>query len=75
MENGDFTSLNKDWPKDNIPLPRIDKIVDSAARCEVMSLLDCFSGYHQIFMKEKDKAKQALSHPSTHTALCICPKA
>jgi hypothetical protein len=28
----DFTSLNKACPKDNFPLPRIDKIVDSAAR-------------------------------------------
>jgi hypothetical protein len=44
----DFTSLNKACPKDNFLLPRIDKIVDSAAGCEVMSLLDCFSGYHQI---------------------------
>jgi hypothetical protein len=52
----DFTPLNKACPKDNFPLPRIDKIVDSAARCEVMSLLDCFSGYHQIYMKEDDKA-------------------
>jgi hypothetical protein len=48
----DFTSLNKACPKDNFPLSRIDKIVDSAAGCEVMSLLDCFSGYHQIYMKE-----------------------
>jgi hypothetical protein len=52
----DFTSLNKACPKDNFPLPWIDKIVDSAARCEVMSLLDCFSGYHQIYMKEENKA-------------------
>jgi hypothetical protein len=52
----DFTSLNKACPKDNFPLPRIDKIVDSATGCEVMSLLDCFSGYHQIYMKEEDKA-------------------
>jgi hypothetical protein len=42
----DFTSLNKACPKDNFPLPRIEKIVDCAAGCEVMSLLDCFSGYH-----------------------------
>jgi hypothetical protein len=28
------------------PLPRIDKIVNSTIVCEVMSLLDCFSGYH-----------------------------
>jgi ribonuclease HI len=59
----DFTSLNKACPKDTFPLPRIDKIVDSAARCEVMSLLDCFSGYHQIYMKEEDKASTSFITP------------
>jgi hypothetical protein len=59
----DFTSLNKACPKDNFPLPRINKIVDSAAGCEVMSLLDCFSGYHQIYMKEEDKANTSFITP------------
>jgi hypothetical protein len=59
----DFTSLNKACPKDNFPLPRIDKIVDSATGCEVMSLLDCFSGYHQIYMKEEDKANTSFITP------------
>jgi hypothetical protein len=59
----DFTSLNKACPKDNFPLPRIDKIVNRAAGCEVMSLLDCFSGYHQIHMKEKDKASTSFITP------------
>jgi ribonuclease HI len=59
----DFTSLNKACPKDNFPLPRIDKIVDSAAGCEVMSLLDCFSGYHQIYMKDEDKASTSFITP------------
>jgi hypothetical protein len=59
----DFTSLNKACPKDNFPLPRIEKIVDSAAGCEVMSLLDCFSGYHQIYMKEEDKASTSFITP------------
>jgi hypothetical protein len=70
----DFTSLNKDCPKDNIPLPRIDKIVDSAARCEVMSLLDCFSGYHQIFMKEEDKAKTSFITPFDTYCFVHMPK-
>jgi hypothetical protein len=59
----DFTGLNKACPKDNFPLPQIDKIVDSAAGCEVMSLLDCFSGYHQIYMKEEDKANTSFITP------------
>jgi hypothetical protein len=42
----DFTNLNKCCPKDPYLLPRIDKLVNVAAGCEVMSLLDCFSGYH-----------------------------
>jgi ribonuclease HI len=53
FETGHFPNLLQD---DNFSLPCIDKIVDSAAGCEVMSLLDCFSGYHQIYMKEEDKA-------------------
>jgi hypothetical protein len=59
----DFTSLNKAYPKDYFPLPRIDKIVDSVAECEVMSLLDYFSGYHQIYMKEEDKASISFITP------------
>jgi hypothetical protein len=59
----DFTSLNKACPKDNFPLPQIDKIVDSAAGCEVMSLLECFSSYQQIYMKEEDKASTSFITP------------
>jgi hypothetical protein len=59
----DFTSLNMACPKDNFPLPRIDRIVDSATGCEVMSLLDCFSGYHQIYMEEEDKASTSFITP------------
>jgi hypothetical protein len=58
----DFTSLNKACPKDNLPLLRIDKIIDSTVGCQVISLLDCFSGYHQIYMKE-DKAKTSFITP------------
>jgi hypothetical protein len=59
----DFTSLNKACPKDNFPLLRIDKIVDYAAGYEVISLLDCFLGYHQIYMKEEDKASTSFITP------------
>jgi hypothetical protein len=59
----DLTNLNKACPKDNFPLPRIDKIVDSTAGCEVMSLLDCFLGYHQIYMKQEDNAKTSFIMP------------
>ena len=40
----DFIGLNKACPKDDFPLPRISTLIDSAAGCELLSLLDCFSG-------------------------------
>jgi hypothetical protein len=51
----DFTDLNKACPKDNFPLPRIDTLVDQAAGSEMLSFLDCFSGYHQIWMRKEDE--------------------
>jgi hypothetical protein len=40
--------LNKACLKDEFPLPRIDSFVDAAATLEIMSLLDCYSEYHQM---------------------------
>jgi NADH:ubiquinone oxidoreductase subunit len=44
----DYTSLNKACPKDPYPLPRIDQIMDSTSRCDLLSFLDAYSGFHQI---------------------------
>ena len=44
----DFIDLNKACPKDDFPLPRIYKLVDDASNSQLMSLVDCFSGYDQI---------------------------
>jgi hypothetical protein len=59
----DFTDLNKATPKDNYPLPRMDQVVDSAANEAVMSLLDCFSDYHQCWMAKEDEEKTILITP------------
>ena len=53
----DFTSLNKCCPKDFYPLPRIDQLVDSTAGYALLSCMDAFSSYHQIFMDPTDKEK------------------
>jgi hypothetical protein len=60
----DFIDLNKACPKDEFPLPRIDSLVDAAASSELMSLLDYYSGYHQIWMKKKDEPKTSFITPS-----------
>jgi hypothetical protein len=44
----DFMSHKKAYPKDDFPLPRISTLIDSTAGYELLSLLDCFLGYHQI---------------------------
>lgn len=53
----DFTDLNKACPKDDFPLQRINNVVDDAANSEMLSLLDCFSGYHQVWMRKEDEDK------------------
>jgi hypothetical protein len=53
----DYTNLNKHYPKDPFGLPRIDEVVDSTAGCELLSFLDCYSGYHQIALNKDDQIK------------------
>jgi hypothetical protein len=59
----DFTDLNKACKKDDFPLERVDKIVDDATNSEMLSLLDMFSGYHQIRVRKEDEEKDKLYHP------------
>ncbi|XP_016646946.1 PREDICTED: uncharacterized protein LOC107880249 [Prunus mume] len=46
----DYTDLNKACPKDNFPLPRINQLVDTTTGHELLSFMDAYSGYNQIFM-------------------------
>ena len=52
-----LTNLNKAYPKDSYPLPRVDVLVDSTARHQLLSFMDAFSGYNQILMHEADHEK------------------
>ena len=53
----DFTDLNKACPKDSYPLFRIDTLVDSTTKHQLLSFMDAFSGYNQIKMEEADQEK------------------
>ena len=53
----DFTDLNKAYPKDSYPLPRIDTLVNSTTRHQLLSFMDAFSGYNRIKMEEADQEK------------------
>ena len=50
----DFTNINRAYPKDRFPLPRIDLIVDTTAGHELLSFIDAFLGYNQISMDPND---------------------
>ena len=53
----DFTDLNKAYPKDPFPLPRIDQLVNATVGHFRMSFLNAFQGYHQIPLTLDDQEK------------------
>ncbi|XP_057545841.1 uncharacterized protein LOC130824839 [Amaranthus tricolor] len=55
----DFTDLNKACPKDDYPLPKIDRLVDSTAGHALLSFMDANAGYHQIPLATKDQPHTA----------------
>ena len=55
----DFTDLNKACPKDDYPLPKIDRLVDSMAGHALLSFMDANAGYHQIPFAAKDQLHTA----------------
>jgi hypothetical protein len=59
----DFKDLNKACKKDDFPLERVDKIMDDATNSEMLSLLDMFSGYHQIRVRREDEEKTSFITP------------
>jgi hypothetical protein len=59
----DYTDLNKYCPKDPFGLPWIDQLIDSTVGCDLLCFLDCYSGYHQIAIKEEDQEKTTFITP------------
>jgi hypothetical protein len=55
--------LNKHFPKDPFPLPRIDQVVESMAGSVLLCFLDCYSGYQQIALHPGDEDKTAFITP------------
>jgi hypothetical protein len=62
--SGASFSRVKACPKDELSLLRIDSLIDATTTSELMSLLDCYSGYHQIWMKKEDEPKISFITPS-----------
>ena len=59
----DYRKLNQKTIKDAHPLPRIEESWDALKGAKFFSTLDLASGYYQVAMDEKDKAKTAFTSP------------
>ena len=53
----DFTDHNKVCPKNSLPLPKSDLIVDAISKHEFLSFMNAFPRYHQIKMHPPDMEK------------------
>ena len=53
----DYRDLNRASPKDNLPLPHIDVLVDNTAEYTLFSFMHGYSGYNQIKMAPEDMEK------------------
>ena len=51
----DYSDLNRAFPKDSYPLPRIDLLVDATLGHQMFSFMDAFSWYNQIQMHLSDQ--------------------
>jgi hypothetical protein len=69
----DFTDVNKSCPKDSFSLPRIDMLVDSTSRHDLLIFMDAFSGYNQICMHEVDLEKTAFITDRGLYSIKLCP--
>ena len=61
----DFRNLNLVTLKDEYVMPIADMLVDAVANNEILSFMDGYSGYNQIYLAEED----------VHTIAFHCPSA
>lgn len=57
----DYRMLNKNLVADKFPLPRIDDILDNLGRARYFSVLDLYSGFHQIPLAKESREMTAFS--------------
>jgi len=59
----DFRNLNLACKKDNYPLPNMETMLQRVTGSRMMSLLDGFSGYNQVWVKKVDRHKTTFTTP------------
>jgi hypothetical protein len=59
----DFRNLSTSCTKDNYPLPKMETLLQRVTGSRMISMLDGFSGYNQIRLKEEDSHKTTFTTP------------
>lgn len=59
----DFKNLNIASLKDNYGLPNMEAMLQQVTGCELMSMMDSFSKYNQVLVKENEQFKIAFTIP------------
>jgi hypothetical protein len=59
----DFKNLNRSSKKDNYTLPKMEHILQRVTGASMMSMIDGFSGYNQIFVLPEDREKTTFTTP------------
>jgi hypothetical protein len=59
----DLKNLNQASLKDNYSLPKMEYLLQRVIEEEMMSMLDVFSGYNQMLVKEDNQLKTAFTNP------------
>ena len=57
----DFWDLNRACPKDDFSLPHIDLLTDNIVGYEMLSFMDGFLGYKQIWLAKEDQDKTSFT--------------
>ena len=63
----DFRNLNLATLKEEYPMPVADQLVDLVVKHQILSFIDRYLGYNQIYIAEEDVPKTTFQCPSVVT--------
>lgn len=69
----DYRALNRKLIPDKFPLPRIDEILDGLGNAKYFSVVDLYSGYHQIPITENSRKYTAFTADIGHYQWKVLP--